>query len=52
MQKGYVWTALPGQCINSVEILMARKPRMQAIVRLKYTLLATMDLRFPIPTPN
>jgi hypothetical protein len=25
---------------------------MQAIVRLKYTLLATMDLRFPIPTPN
>jgi hypothetical protein len=24
----------------------------QAIVRLEYTLLATKDLRFPIPTPN
>jgi hypothetical protein len=52
MQKGYVRTALPGQRINSVEILMARKPQMQAIVRPEYILLATMDLRFPIPTPN
>jgi hypothetical protein len=52
MQKGYVWTGLPGQRINSVEILMARKPQMQAILRPKYTLLATKDLRFPIPTPN
>jgi hypothetical protein len=38
--------------VNSLEILMARKPWMQAILRPEYNLLTTKDLRFPIPTSN